>query len=190
MQFWDLQSCENHRGCGRLLPLAARPAKEWISGDNLVEGNRKSTPLQSRRLCTLECRVEFPLLSIYMALSLCQQPPVLKPIACVRYPDIWYAHSLIPLRRTPIRVQCREYPSFYASFCVKPISLLSDRLLTCLAYLSSCKFNTTIRWYVRRRILMYHDAIKSRYILHIYWLFTYNLYILISFERSHVYQMS
>lgn len=62
--------------CGR--PLCARPAREWISGDNLVEGNRKSTPLQSRRLCTLECRVEFPLLSIYMALSLCQQPPVLE----------------------------------------------------------------------------------------------------------------
>lgn len=49
---------------GRLLPRA-RSREEWIS---CVEGT-ESTPLQTRRLCTLECRVGFPLLSIYIWLS-------------------------------------------------------------------------------------------------------------------------
>lgn len=95
---WPSEACERAETTGLwpTVTTGARPAREWISGDNLVEGNRKSTPLQSRRLCTLECRVEFPLLSIYMALSLYQQPPVSKPfaIAYVRYYDIpWYAHT-------------------------------------------------------------------------------------------------
>lgn len=62
-----------------LLPLARGPRGNEYQATTWWKETERGTPLQSRRLCTLECRVEFPLLSIYIALSLWQQPPVVKP---------------------------------------------------------------------------------------------------------------
>lgn len=81
---------------GRLLPRA-RSREEWIS---CVEGT-ESTPLQTRRLCTLECRVGFPLLSIYIWLSHshsasnhpCRTHP---PIVHVIYPSRYHVKQRYP----------------------------------------------------------------------------------------------
>lgn len=138
LQVYSREECELHGvrwmavsvGCrGKLVPEAVlllrasawkttrsdcyhgrEPAKNEYRSD--VEGT-ESTPLQSRRLCTLECRVEFPLPSIYMALSLYQQPPVAEPIHLSYFCDFGISFAI------PARSRATRYPSHCSPMSVE-----------------------------------------------------------------------